>query len=321
MELYPLKLSYIAKNAIWGGKKLLTEWNKKGNDDSIAETWELSVRDKEMAVIQNGIACGMTLSEYISLCGAECVSSSYTLDDPFPLLVKFIDASDRLSVQVHPDDTYAKEVENDVGKTEMWYIADAEPEASIICGLCDGVTVSDFKKAVMNGQTNEVLKTIPVKKGDSFFIPAGLVHAIGAGVLIAEIQQNSDLTYRVFDYDRVGADGQKRPLHIEKALAVTRTWSEAERDTEAFERGRECADGELLANSKYFSVVKKIISSQSTLTVHKESFVHLLCVDGKGSILSNGTSYPIARGDSYFLPANLGEVALEGDLEVIISRV
>lgn len=321
MLLYPLKLSYIAKNALWGGKKLLNEWNKQTDDETIAETWELSVRDNEMATIQNGEAAGMTLKEYISVCGAQCVSSSYALNTPFPLLVKFIDANDRLSVQVHPDDIYAKDVENDVGKTEMWYIADAEPNANIICGLRDGVSVDDFKKAVIDGKTSDVLRTVPVKKGDSFFIPSGLVHAIGAGVLIAEIQQNSDLTYRVFDYDRIGADGKKRPLHVEKALAVTRAWSDAERDSVAFERGKTSSDGELLANSKYFSVVKKNISSSSTLTVSKDSFVHLLCVGGNGSVISNGTVYPITRGDSYFLPANLGEVTLSGDLELIISRI
>ena len=321
MELYPLKLSYITKNALWGGKTLMTEWNKQTDGDSVAETWELSVRDKENSVIQNGKAKGMTLREYIEKCGAECVAKTYSLDKPFPMLVKFIDANDRLSVQVHPDDIYAKEVENDVGKTEMWYIVDAEAGATIICGLRDGISESDFTKAVTEGRTSEALKAVPVKKGDSFFIPAGLVHAIGAGVLIAEIQQNSDLTYRVFDYDRVGADGKKRPLHVEKALAVTRPWSDAERDTVAFERGRKCADGELLANSKYFSVVKKNISSNSTLTVDKDSFVHLLCVGGAGALLFDGTAYPVTRGDSYFLPANLGEVALEGDIEVIISRV
>ncbi len=321
MKLYPLKLSHISKNALWGGKKLLTEWNKQTDGDSIAETWELSVRDKEMSVIQNGTAKGMTLRDYISLCGAKCVSNSYSLDAPFPLLVKFIDANDRLSVQVHPDDIYAKEVENDVGKTEMWYIADAEEDACIICGLRDGVSVDDFKTAVMEGKTSDVLKTVPVKKGDSFFIPAGLVHAIGAGVLIAEIQQNSDLTYRVFDYDRVGADGKKRPLHVEKALDVTRPWSDAERNSVAFERGQTSSDGTLLANSKYFSVIKKNVSSDSTLTVDKDSFAHLLCVGGEGSLSFDGINYPISRGDSYFLPANLGDVTLEGNLELIISRV
>ena len=171
MKLYPLKLSHISKNALWGGKKLLTEWNKQTDGDSIAETWELSVRDKEMSVIQNGMAKGMTLRDYISLCGAKCVSSSYSLDAPFPLLVKFIDANDRLSVQVHPDDIYAKEVENDVGKTEMWYIADAEEDACIICGLRDGVSVDDFKKAVTEVRRAMSSKPYPLKRATASLFP------------------------------------------------------------------------------------------------------------------------------------------------------
>lgn len=321
MKLYPLKLSYISKNAIWGGCTLVNEWHKQGFSGSLAESWELSVRENEMATILNGESRGLTLREYIRKAGASCVSKGYSLDMPFPLLIKFIDAADRLSVQVHPDDAYAKDVEGDVGKTEMWYVVDAKEGASIICGLRDGVSSSDFEKAVQSGAVGDVLRSIPVKKGDSFFIPAGLVHAIGEGILIAEIQQNSDLTYRVYDYDRVGTDGKKRPLHVEKAIAVTRPINDAEREKAAFERGRKKTDGELLANGKYFSVIKKNISSTTSLTVGEDSFAHLLCIDGNGEISVGGENYPISRGDSYFLPAGLGSVALDGNFEVLVSRV
>ncbi len=321
MEKYPLKLTYIAKNAIWGGKKLMNEWGKQSSDDAIAETWELSVRDREMAIILNGEAKDMTLREYIAACGADCVCPDYTLDKPFPLLIKFIDAADRLSVQVHPDDTYARDVEGDVGKTEMWYIVDAEEGAEIVCGLADGVSEADFAAAVKEGRTADVLKHVPVKKGDFFFIPAGQVHAIGAGILIAEIQQNSDLTYRVYDYDRVGADSQKRPLHVEKALDVTRVWNDSDCNAVAFSRGNECSDGVLLANSKYFSVVKKTVRSRSLATVTKKSFCHLLCIEGNGTLAFGNDSLDISRGDSFFLPAGMGEYSLDGDLTVICSEI
>lgn len=321
MKRYPVKLTYIAKNAIWGGKRLMNEWGKQSDDDAIAETWELSVREKEMATVLNGSAAGMTMRAYIEACGADCVSPEYSLDKPFPLLVKFIDAADRLSVQVHPDDNYAREVENDLGKTEMWYIVDAEAGSEIVCGLADGVSEKDFADAVKDGRTSDVLGRVPVKKGDSFFIPAGQVHAIGAGILIAEIQQNSDLTYRVYDYDRIGADGKKRPLHVEKALDVTRVWSEVDCDKVAFLRGKLCDGGELLANGQYFSVIKREISSRTSLTVGAESFCHILCIEGSGAIGFEGENYEISRGDSFFLPANMGDYTVDGNLTVICSGI
>ena len=321
MKRYPLKLSYIAKNAIWGGKKLMNEWGKQSTDDAIAETWELSVREREMATVLNGEYMGMTLGNYIAESGADCVSPDHSLDKPFPLLVKCIDAADRLSVQVHPDDDYASKVENDLGKTEMWYIVDAEEGAEIVCGLADGVNEQDFANAVKKGRTAEALGRIPVKAGDSFFIPAGQVHAIGAGILIAEIQQNSDLTYRVYDYDRIGADGKKRPLHVEKALAVTRVWNDTDRDAVAFSRGHESNGGTLLANGKYFSVVKREISTRVDLTVSEKSFCHILCIAGSGAIEFENEIYPVNRGDSFFLPANMGKFAIIGELTVICSEV
>ena len=206
-------------------------------------------------------------------------------------------------------------------RSEMWYIVDAEDGAQIICGLADGVFEADFAVAVMEGGTADVLKKVPVKKGDFFFIPAGQVHAIGAGILIAEIQQNSDLTYRVYDYDRVGADGKKRPLHVEKALDVTRVWSDSDCDAVAFSRGKESADGILLANSKYFSVVKKIVRSRTLDTVTEKSFCHLLCIEGEGTLSFGEERFSIARGDSFFLPAGMGDYSLDGNFTVICSEI
>ena len=313
MKKYPLKLSYISKSAIWGGTRLMEQWNKLPNGDCIAETWELSVRPKEMATVLNGDAKGMTLQTYIELCGADCVSPSYRTDDRFPLLIKLIDAADRLSVQVHPDDAYASRVEHDSGKTEMWYIVEADPDASIIYGLADGISREEFAKAVADGRIGETMKVCPVSRGDSFFIPAGMVHAIGKGILIAEVQQNSDLTYRIYDYDRRQADGSLRELHVEKSLDVVRPFTDAEIDSLRFERGHTDA----LVNSKYFSVWERNIHGIHSASADEQSFVALLCLDGDGVLSYNGADYPIQKGDSCFLPAGMGAYTLSGNLRLI----
>ena len=317
MKKYPLKISYISKPAIWSGTRLVRQWGKLSESDRIAETWELSVRPKEMAIVLEGEAKGFTLQSYIEQCGADCVSPQYRLGDRFPLLIKLIDAADRLSVQVHPDDTYASRVENDSGKTEMWYIVEAEPNAAIIYGLKDGVSREAFAQAVAEKRIGEMMKTCPVQAGEAYFIPAGMVHAIGAGILIAEVQQNSDLTYRIYDYDRRQADGSLRELHVEKSLDVVRPFSENEVERLQFERGRNGA----LVNSKYFSVFKRELDGERSAEVGKESFVALLCIGGEGSIVYKGVSYPIRRGDSYFLPAGMGEYTLLGSLTLIEATI
>lgn len=318
MKKYPLKLTYIAKPAIWGGSLLSREWGKISNDDNIAETWELSVREKEMAKITNGEAEGMTLAEYISAVGADAVSDTYVSGARFPMLVKLIDAADKLSVQVHPDDIYAKEVENDSGKTEMWYIVDAEEGAEIIYGLADGVDSDGFRRAFESGSLTGAMKHISVKKGESYFIPAGMVHAIGKGILIAEIQQNSDLTYRVYDYDRVGADGKTRELHTEKALSVIRPYTESEVNAIRFSEGE---NDSLLANNKYFKAYKIPVSGVVQANVSSRSFVSLLCLDGEGYIEASGEKYAIKKGDSFYLPAGMGAYTLGGNLDIIAAEV
>ncbi|MBQ9782928.1 MAG: class I mannose-6-phosphate isomerase [Clostridia bacterium] len=321
MNKYPLKVSYTAKSAIWGGQVLARDWHKQGEGENIAETWELSVRPKEMATVLNGEAEGMTLEAYIEACGADCVSPTYQIGDRFPLLVKLIDASDRLSVQVHPDDAYASQVEHDSGKTEMWYIVAAEPGASIVYGLRDGVSREDFARAVEERRLDEVMNTCPVLAGESYFIPAGMVHAIGAGILIAEIQQNSDLTYRVYDYDRRQADGSLRPLHTEKALEVIRPYTQEQIDEIAFARGRGKGKTELLANSRYFQVEKREIRGGVSDEQGRGSFASLLCLKGEGELIFEGERFPIGKGDSYFLPAGMGKYRLKGTMTLIHSEL
>lgn len=318
MKKYPLRLDYIAKSAIWGGARLSERWNKRSDGENIAETWELSVRPKEMCSIQNGEADGMTLAAYIETVGAEAVSPSYRIGERFPMLVKLIDARDRLSVQVHPDDDFASRVEQDSGKTEMWHIVEAEEGATIVYGLAEGVSREAFARSVAEGTMEHTLRSIPVKAGETYFIPAGMVHAIGAGILLAEIQQNSDLTYRVWDYDRRDAAGNLRPLHTEKALSVIRPFEESEIEEICFARGKEAG---LLANSRYFKAWRSDVRGTQVVVATEESFVSVLCVGGEGVLIFEGEEYPIRKGDSYWLPAGMGACETRGELSLICACV
>lgn len=317
-HLYPLKLSYVTKSPLWGGHRLLSDWNICADTDTVGEAWMLTVRDKEMSVIQNGACTGMTMREYIDTYGESVVGAAHTGGD-FPLLVKLIDARDKLSVQVHPDDDYAARVENDRGKTEMWYIVEADEGAEIIYGLKDGINAEQFRAMVREGRLAETMRRCPVRAGETYFIPSGMLHAIGAGILIAEIQQNCDRTYRVYDYDRRGADGSLRELHVDKALDVTVPFTDAQVNAIRYEAGR--ADDQTLAHCRYFKTRKWSITAPTALTVDENSFAFLLCLDGEGRITSGGEHYRVTRADGYYLPATLGEVTLDGEMTVLIASI
>lgn len=318
MTLYPFKLSPVAKSAIWGGQRLRRDWHKPSDLDTVAETWELTVREKENNVIQNGPFAGNTLANVlhnseIDLVGARADKAR------FPLLVKFIDAADRLSVQVHPDDDFAAALEGDVGKTEMWYIVDADEGATILYGLVNGATAEDLRAASAKGDPEPLLNRIEVRKGDCFFIPAGMPHAIGKGILVAEIQQNCDLTYRLFDYNRRDKNGNLRELHTDKAVRVTKPFSPTEINAVRFANGR--GEEDLLANCPYFSVRRVKLAQTHTLDVTADSFCSLLFLDGEGEVCANGFTVPFQKGDSIYLPANLGSCILRGHGEVLASTL
>lgn len=321
MKKYPLKLSYITKTALWAGTKLKDEFNKVTDLDTVSESWELTVRKNEMASIINGEAEGLSLKEYFDACGYDCVCPGFSASERFPLLVKLIDAEDMLSVQVHPDDEYSSRIEGDSGKTEMWYIVDAKEGATLVYGLADGVSSEDFARAVAEGRIGEVMNHVPVKKGETYFIPAGMLHAIGAGILVAEIQQNSDITYRVYDFDRVGADGKLRELHVDKALAVTRPISEDEVSAIRFSDAKRAMAGETLASCEFFGASRLALDGKTELAVDVDSFLSLICIEGEGEISFEGEIYPVVKGDSYFLPAGMGAFTLDGTATLILSRV
>ncbi len=315
--LKPIKLKPEFKEIIWGGNRLKNEYNKVSNLNNIAESWELTVRPDGMNIIDGGEFDGLTMEEYINKNGFSVVTDKEM--DRFPLLIKFIDAEDNLSIQVHPDDEYGMKTANSLGKTEMWYIIDAKPDAKLVYGLKEGCTIEMLKNAIDNNTVEDTLNYVPVKKGDVFFIPSGLVHAIGAGILLAEIQQNSNITYRVYDYNRVGKDGKPRELHVNDALNVIVNRSENEIDKIRFSTN--VKNDTTLASCEYFTVDKYSLNGEIKLNTDEKSFNSVLCLDGCGTLEFNGEIFSVTKGYSYFIPANLGNYTIKGNLEIVVSKI
>lgn len=307
--MYPLKLQSIEKDIIWGGTRLSEEYGKGTRGEKIAESWVLTLREDGENRVENGILAGKTLSEL-------------GFPQPFPLLIKLIDAHDRLSVQVHPDDAYAAEVGLPAGKTEMWYIVDADEGAELVCGVLPNVSRDQLKAAAESGTLEQYLKKRPVKKGDVVFIPAGTVHAIGKGILIAEVQQNSNTTYRLYDYDRRDKDGNKRPLHLEEALRVADlSLPKDETEPKLLESG-ESFRRRLLCECDYFRTELLTLNASAVYSLSTDELLFVLCLDGNGTIVHNGIDYPIEKGDGYLLPADIGDCSIrtENGCELMTVR-
>lgn len=314
-----LKLSPVFKDYIWGGERLKTDFGFESDYDKVAEGWMLSCHKDGRNTVCGGEYDGKTLEEVIELNGKENVlGSASTRFDYFPVLIKLIDAKDNLSIQVHPDNDYAKRVEHEFGKTEIWYVLDATEDAQLVYGFKDKISSEEFRSAIEDNTLMEVLNTVKVKKGDLFFIEAGTVHAIGRGTLIAEIQQNSNSTYRVYDYGRVGADGKPRELHIDKAVDVSVT-EPAKYEIKPFGEPVK-NDGNvstLLAECDLFTVNHYAVDKKVTLNADETSFNHILVTDGTGEL--NGKE--IKKGDSYFVPASYGEYEITGNCEIIVTNI
>jgi mannose-6-phosphate isomerase len=312
-----MKLKPAVKEIIWGGDKLKKHYNKTAPFENIAESWELTVRPDGNNIIENGEFAGLTLGEFIERFSYRVVGENYE-GDRFPLLIKFIDARDRLSIQVHPSDEYSMKNENEYGKTEMWYIVEADEGAELVFGLSTDYTSEAFDQAIKDQNLEKLLNRQKVRPGEVYFIPSGLVHAIGAGILICEIQQNSNVTYRVYDYNRVGADGKPRELHVSKARDVIVNYSPEQIEALRFSKNCERSP-ELLASCDKFTVKKYEINGEITSNVDNSSFISLTFTDGEGVILQNSTSYPFVKGDTYFLPAGLGEYSIKSPNAVCIA--
>lgn len=310
---YPLKLSYFPKETIWGGDKLSKKFGK-GNCNSLGETWELSVRKNEKSIIRNGLLAGMSLGEYIDR--YTTVSSA-----EFPILIKFIDAADKLSVQVHPDDIHAKCIGEKNGKTEMWYVIEAEDDSSIIYGAQPDANRDILETAIQSGTINDHLNKITVSAGDVFFIPGGLIHAIGKGILLAEIQQNSDTTYRFYDYDRKDKNGNTRELHTDQALKSFKKFTQADIESIRFSVSRETYGGKLLTSCEHFTVTKHSISTRKSFVINNDPFISLLCIGGSGVIEWKNGEENVSAGDSFYIPEELGTFDISGNLELLLTTV
>lgn len=315
MNLYPMKLTPAVKEIIWGGDKLKTSYGKSAPFDKLAESWELTVRDDGMNVIENGEYAGMTLGEYIDKAGYGVIGEGYD-GDRFPLLIKFIDARDRLSIQVHPSDEYSLKNEGEFGKTEIWYIVEADEGAELVFGLSKDYAKEAFDKAVAENTVESLLNRVKVKAGEVYFIPSGLVHAIGAGILICEIQQNSNVTYRVYDYGRLGKDGKPRETHVEKAKDVIVNYSGAEIEALRYANAKERTPSLISACDKF--TVNKYEFTDITLTADKSSFLSITFIEGEGEIVYGGEKYAFNKGVTYYIPAGTGEFSMKSSGAVAI---
>jgi len=310
---YPMKMRPFYKDYLWGGTRLKDEYNKETDLKIVAESWEVSCHSDGPCVVDNGEFKGQTLDfvlkQHPGWMGSLC--SGFT---EFPILIKFIDAREVLSLQVHPDDDYAQRVEKQAGKNEMWYIADAKPGAELILGFKEKLDRDRVKAAIINNELPELVRRIPVCAGDCYLVPAGLLHAVCDGILIVEVQQNSNLTYRVYDYNRKDINGNKRELHIDKAVDVLDTAIQAEKAT-----------GTVLTDWQYFKSEIIIANGETDLNCNEESFQCLIVIDGELSIFCREGKNPhefdnikLKKGETAFLPAGMGKYTLKGAAKLML---
>lgn len=319
----PFLLSPAGKDYLWGGTRLKDNFSKELNLTPLAETWECSVHPDGPSTIASGSHKGRLLSDILKAY-PDMLGTHHCEKGQLPILIKFIDASKDLSVQVHPDDIYAAENENgENGKTEMWVVLDAAKDASIVYGLHHKIDESKLRKSIENGSIEKYLQKVPIHQGDQFLIQPGTIHAIGAGALIAEIQENSNLTYRLYDYNRVDKNGQKRPLHIDKALDVANlnAMPEPKQPMHIFRYTRGCAS-EHLCRCRYFQVDRLLINTEqcrnmTSLHTDSLSFQVLLCTKGCGNLTFSEENLPFFKGDCIFIPANSPDLTLHGKAEFL----
>lgn len=298
-----IQLKPSCKDYLWGGEKLRTEYGIQSEMHPLSEAWMLSCHPDGPSYLPDGTTLADYAAAHPEALGTDCAKF-----EQFPVLIKFIDARNDLSIQVHPFNEYALKNEHQYGKTEMWYVLDCEPNAFLYYGFDHEISKKEFAERIKNNTLTEVLNAAPVHKGDCFFIPSGTLHAICKGIVIAEVQQNSNVTYRVYDYGRVGADGKPRALHVAKALDVTLRTPPIEHDF-----------GSHLAQCEYFTVDAR--KGAFADAVDEKSFVSLLITEGEGTLTCDGEMVSVKKGDSYFLPANSGSYTVQGNCQTLVTRV
>ncbi len=315
-----VKLAPAFKDYIWGGTRLRDDFGKDCSFDRVAESWELSCHKDGPSVVDSGEDKGLTLAQYIEKHGKAILGSNCERFEAFPILIKLIDARDNLSVQVHPDNEYAQRVEGEYGKTEMWYVVDCDEGAELLYGFKHEISKEEFARRIADNTLLEVTNNVPVHKGDVFFIEAGTLHAIGKGILIAEIQQNSNTTYRIYDYGRVGKDGKPRELHVEKAKDVT-ALRPAKHYPDTPVESFEGYTSKLLAKCEYFTTYALEIENKAELTADSSSFADLLILEGEGEIKSSGETLSFKKGDSIFAAAGTGSFTVEGKCKAVLTKI
>ena len=323
----PFLLKPAGKDYLWGGNRLNDDFSKRISMKPLAETWECSTHPEGLSVAANGEFEGQPLAEVLRE-HPEFLGAHGKKNGELPILIKLIDAREDLSIQVHPDDRFAEKYENgQSGKTEFWYVLDAAKDASLVYGLHHDVSRKDLRESIVNGTIEKYLQKVSIKKDDMFYVKAGTIHAIGSGVLIAEIQENSNLTYRLYDYGRVDKNGNKRELHIEKALKAANLSSstEPQQPLRVLKYRRGCAM-EMLCRCKYFEVHRMLLNTERCreLVEYQSdslSFRVLLCIDGCGTIISEKDAlFPFFKGDCIFVPADSVKIRLHGRAQFLDVR-
>lgn len=323
----PILLQPAAKDYLWGGNRLNDDFGKKIDMSPLAETWECSTHPDGVSYVANGRYKGQNLREVLSRHPNWLGSHPLQLTNgkpELPILIKLIDAKKDLSVQVHPNDEYARVHEKgSLGKTEMWYVLAAKPDATLVYGFNQDMERERVKREIENGSIGRFLNHVPVKKDDLFYIEAGMVHAIGSGVMVAEIQESSNLTYRMYDYDRVDKNGKKRDLHIDKALEVANLSSSAEprQPMRVLKYKNGCAS-ELLTRCKYFQVERLILNTEihrdlTDFRTDSNSFHVFLCTEGCGVLFGDEFMLNFFKGDCIFIPAESIELKLHGKAQLL----
>jgi mannose-6-phosphate isomerase len=318
----PFLLTPAFKEKIWGGSTLSDDFSKQTDFENLGETWECSTHNSGASIVIGGEHDGKTLCDVLN---SHPEYLGLNSNGKLPIMVKLIDAKDDLSVQVHPGDKYAMQFENgSMGKTEMWYVLDAKPDAELVYGFSQKISKSRLIKSIENGTVSKYMNRVKVHKNDVFFIEAGTVHAIGKGIVVAEIQENSDLTYRLYDYDRKDKNGNKRELHIDKALDVINFNPCAEpRQPLRVLKYQKGSAYEFLCRCKYFQVERLLINTEkikqmSDFKTNEYSFQVLLCTDGCGVLFEkNGQFINFFKGDCIFVPANSVDLKLHGKAELL----
>ena len=321
-ELYPLKFETVLKEKVWGGKALVTKYNKKATGSThIGESWELSAIADNQSVISNGFLAGNNIEELIEVYMGDITGDSIfeKFGNEFPLLIKFIEAQEVLSIQVHPNNDLARKRHSAYGKTEMWYILECKEGSKIYTGFKDGVTREIYEEALGNGKIEELLNVEIVDSGDTFFTPAGRVHAIGAGIVLVEIQQTSDITYRIFDWNRKSSGKEKRELHTDLALDAI-DFSQTGKNKIRLDPVLNKTEN--LVNCEFFNT--NIILFNNTIDkdyLSVDSFVVYICLEGEFSLCWDGNSEKVTKGETVLLPAMIKEVSLKPMRETRLLEV